>query len=400
LVGLAMVAVVGVAATGLWYTGRARLAVSVAPLPALIGMRTDNLPDQFPADGVFTDPTHGLLLVASCTPNVACTATLWATADGAATWQARTLPRPAEVMNSGYDLLVLEDGTLVFDRPGGYISMPAPGDGRTPSPQDPAPPEFVPAKRWVSSDNGRSWRDVPAPPKGTVAEVPAGAGLLVVPAESYDANPSGSQTMSSTLRADVVFPDGSTSRLATPPPGVDFLARPTFASDGSIWVEGFSMREGPSSQEPSPAMFLVQVSRDRGRSWQKAPLPGGVQSGRFATADGRSLYLVDNQAKAATLYYSHDAGLTWASIDMATARHPGAGGDAFPTTIAALPDGGLIVAHGGVLWRLAKNGTRLVTVSSPGDVLAVIRAGHGVLAIGPQGHVTTDGVTWLELHVE
>ena len=361
--GIAVALVVLVGASTMWYSRQPQ--VTPSPGRDLRGHRGHAVA-AVSAYATFVDVTHGYLGMATCARRRfdRCVIQLWATADSGATWQPRGLPLATTALAAVTAMAALDRDTITVDF--------AP----------PGPLRRGPAVRWLSPDGGRSWREVSLPPAGTVTEVPAGARLvaaLEAPLET---------------RLQVVRPDGTWDWLAQGPPDRDFQPSDVqVVGDGGIWIKGYRRNEPQT---------LVWVSRDRGATWQ--PVPGSGDA--FVTVDGRSLYFLEAAMdERPTVTYSRDGGATWASVSVPRPdrvpideRTPG-GDVANVATMAALPDGALIVAKNGLLRRLDTGTGRTVPVSGVGLVLAVFQAGPYAIAVGERSWLSTDGVGWVELHV-
>ena len=160
-----------------------------------------------------------------------CAVELWATEDGAAHWQRRSLPLAATALLGMAGMAALDRNTVLFDM--------------APS----GPLRRGPAVRWLSPDGGRSWREVSSPPgSGSVSEVNTGARLVLAldaPLET---------------RLQVLNLDGTWAWLANGPPDEGFQPSAVrLASDGSIWLEGYRRNEPDLSTvgQPGPRPELA-----------------------------------------------------------------------------------------------------------------------------------------------
>ncbi|MFF9068461.1 exo-alpha-sialidase [Streptomyces sp. NPDC014891] len=167
-------------------------------------------------------------------------------------------------------------------------------------------------RTWFTKDGGRTWRAGDTRTVGTTPEIPAGAVLGTDCAEPAGALPDDCRRH----RLVVVSPEDGRRRALARVPLLGDRPRPQEQPepDGSWWVSGTDPRSGRAA---------VAVSRDGGRGWTVARLPGPTaEPGRYtAVAVGRdAVYAaemgelrggepVKNPMRA--LHRSVDGGRTW-----------------------------------------------------------------------------------------
>ncbi|MEV4620109.1 hypothetical protein AB0J74_15555 [Asanoa sp. NPDC049573] len=314
----------------------------------------------------FVDADHGFALASSC-PAAAGDCAVWLanTSDGGTSWQAHqvpglTYPNAAEGGDPRVTLRVLDASRAALD---GY-------DGD---------------RRWFTTDAGATWTQPSPRPDGTVDSIPAN-GLAQI--ESNAGAPVG---------IVVLLPDGRSARLASPPvaPLTESMTDVTVGTDGSAWMEG--------SDDDRSWLF---VSRDRGRSWNRVPLPAEAAEpgrphrtvGRLAVYDGRTAFLVD--ASGYRLWRTKDDGRHWEPLLVPIAK------PSEDVGLVASPeaDGGLTVFDvlTGRSFTMRGNGDRFVPVAA--EQRPSVRIGARFLAgSGPSGREppyfhSSDRQTWTELH--
>jgi hypothetical protein len=248
-------------------------------LPALPG-------DVFlvdPPAPAFADADHGYLLLGRC-PGATCETWVATTRDAGRTWDGAIVPGltfPSEAGGTPRGSLHALDSThAIIESYDAILGGPA-------------------ARRWYTSDGGRSWSQVPTTPVATVEEVPPGA--------------LASTTTTAELPQQIVVTvtriDGTSAVLANPPqaPGVAsmLINGVLVAGDGSLWIQA-----GSDDDE------WLFVSRDRGRTWSRLPWPRGQpvkgHGYRFQPTDGRTLYVIDEGAFR--LWRTTDTGATWTEL--------------------------------------------------------------------------------------
>jgi hypothetical protein len=339
------------------------------------------------------------------------------TSDGGATWVQRGLPAGSDGQHGG-QLIALAGERLVFDQPDSFVGAMELGSMATSGPQGQHSMDvttmsgYQPARRWLSPDAGRSWREVPRQPAGVVAEIPPGSRLFYpTPAIAYATmgpEPVGSSGVSfvrSPVRAEVFGADGTSVTLANPPVGeAGFVGAETArASDGSIWVAARRVvaRTTVSGQTASDKLtFLeadIQVSRDRGRTWRSVTLPPFRGQSGFTTGDGHTLYLLDNESGSAGLTFSRDAGASWQTLELADPATGPVGRGPRLASMAALADGTALVALDGGLQRFDPRSATVTAVRTGVTVMVVRPAGMWAVASASDSmtHLaTSDGLTW------
>jgi hypothetical protein len=403
------------AVTGFMISTRAQVRATVADVPGRVFTQAGVLP----LAATFTDASHGFVLVARCGAGriANCVPHVSVTSDGGATWVQRGLPAGSDGQHGG-QLIALAGERLVFDQPDSFVGAMELGSMATSGPQGQHSMDvttmsgYQPARRWLSPDAGRSWREVPRQPAGVVAEIPPGSRLFYpTPAIAYATmgpEPVGSSGVSfvrSPVRAEVFGADGTSVTLANPPVGeAGFVGAETArASDGSIWVAARRVvaRTTVSGQTASDKLtFLeadIQVSRDRGRTWRSVTLPPFRGQSGFTTGDGHTLYLLDNESGSAGLTFSRDAGASWQTLELADPATGPVGRGPRLASMAALADGTALVALDGGLQRFDPRSATVTAVRTGVTVMVVRPAGMWAVASASDSmtHLaTSDGLTW------
>jgi photosystem II stability/assembly factor-like uncharacterized protein len=316
--------------------------------------------------GSFADERNGHLIVAVCEvlgEADTCATELRVTADSGASWTARDLPKVngAPVgLEAGFALYSLGASRIVVD----------------------APAATAPGYRFYSADGGETWEPRPRKPNGTATTVPEN-GWVFYPVPDPADRPSGSDTE---IAPQVLRPDGTAALLAKGPKYAEpSLSQVTLASDGSIWAT--------AATPPS-------VSRDRGRTWQRIPMPSvpGVVSSELRTSDGVHTYALVTTNEGIVMQASSDGGKKWSALKPPTARSSDSVNSA--PTFAQVPDGALLVQVGSSTFRYEVGETDPGEVRVEGVSFSTIEALHGgVSAIAggsraPSFFVSMDGRSW------
>jgi hypothetical protein len=314
-----------------------------------------------PQSGRFIDADRAYLLMLRC-PDIpkqaqdlgSCTQRLDVTTDGATFAVGPPLPgRGAPTL--GTSLWVFDNGALVFQDPSG---------------------------RWVSNNAGQSWAAVPTATAGSLASIPADAKLVPDPAPN-------------SVMPLVLTSDGKTYALSTAAPHDSVVPGELNSLNGDPIDGVFFLAHGAD----------LKVSTNRGATWQAANTGTAVVA-QLLGSDGRRLYAfsaVDNTTGAPIrpkILVSQDHGLSWSTVSIPPASEPGQheGQGIGPLTLAVLPSGGVLVADGVRLWRLATDGGTLQAI--PLDGTLGVRGLRGVvLRMHANGSSTTfqlstDGGLW------
>jgi len=261
-----------------------------------------------PPAPVFADADHGYLLLGRC-PTTTCETWVAATHDAGRTWDGAMVPGltfPSEAGATPRSSLHALDPThAVIESYDAILGGPA-------------------ARRWYTSDGGRTWTQVPTTPVETVEEVPPGA----------LAGTTTTAELPQRIVVTVTRLDGTSAVLANPPraPGVAsiLIDGVVVAGDGSLWIQAGS--------DDDQWLFF---SRDRGRTWSTLAWPPGQavkgHGYRFEPTDGHTLYLVDEGAFR--LWRSTDAGATWTELAVPYDN----GGHDLALVAVGQPDGGLVL---------------------------------------------------------
>jgi hypothetical protein len=245
------------------------------------------LPDDVwlvnPPMPAFADADHGYLLLGRC-PATTCETWVASTRDAGRTWDGALVPGltfPSDVGRTPRGSLHALDAThAIIESYDTILGGPA-------------------ARRWYTSDGGRSWSEVPTTPVATVDEVPPGA----------LAGTTTTAQLPQQIVVTVTRLDGTSAVLANPPraPGVAsmLINGVIVAGDGSLWIQA-----GSDDDE------WLFVSRDRGRTWSRLSWPRGQpvkgHGYRFQPTDGRTLYVIDEGAFR--LWRTTDAGAMWTEL--------------------------------------------------------------------------------------
>jgi hypothetical protein len=230
---------------------------------------------------LFTDRTHGYAVQQRCaeddlvdgvpdgapTPDVHrdCAAHLFVTADGGRRWHERDLPGEPATKDAGYDLVIGHSLMLWRNTPG---SVALGGWDR---------------RYWTTSDGGLTWHESSTPrPVG-----PAGSIAWFGPQDEL--------TFLATSPPEGFAADGNKYRIGPKNPL-------TAATDGSFWL---ACIDAP----------CVQVTRDKGQTWQAVtPSPGATSIDWVTSYDGQTAYAAVQTAEGPKLARSTDGGATWGEI--------------------------------------------------------------------------------------
>ncbi|GAA1818048.1 hypothetical protein GCM10009682_43530 [Luedemannella flava] len=413
LAALAGVTVVGVELFGGdadEHTAEPAPTATLAPAEAELEAQVARL-SYVPADAVFADARRGYALVVSCADRdepETCTTQLAATVDGGATWQRRPLPAGAAAGLSivRTRLLAVGPNGLLIDQPGQYEET----ETGAPAPSPTAPPKWIAGQRWFSPDGGRTWAPRARRATGTVTGFAPGYPLFFpspdVPNGLDPASPRVAALFNTP--AQVVRADGSTAVLARGPRGEGYTdVSVATAADGSVWVPSYVYGANGG------LTVRLQVTRDRGRTFQGVRVPTMSSPPSVFTADGRNVYLLEYDGQGgARLRASANAGRTWRDVKLPappkSQRGPvttgtigivssGAAGPG--PTVAPAADGALLVTHGSTLYRLAPGAAAMRKVADAPVMFSLMPAGRAMVGFGTKGgaagfFTSPDGVTW------
>lgn len=366
-----------------------------------------------PGAAFFTDVKHGYATVLQCAqfsdPDT-CTEELALSVDGGAHWTRQKLP--AEVGQglsvAGARLYPVGDGAIVLDVPGSLPPEAISNAEASPS-ATPDLSQWKAGQRWYTADGGRTWQPRARAATQSIAEIPAGARLIL---PLPDPVPSVGGPATFATRAQVLMPDGSVRLLTGGPSGQGFTDAPvTVAPDGRIWVPGFAMN-------PTTKAVAVRLltSTDRGHSFVQVPMPKIAAPPMVMTGDGRAVHLVEFDGQGGMrIQRTVNGGTSWqelkpppalkvqrgehtqAMIDLVASGAAGPGG----LTVAAMPDGALLLSNGSNLFRLAPGATTFAKLGGVPTIFGLIPAGPVTLAFGltsvgaPTFYTTTDGKRWV-----
>ncbi|MER5887448.1 sialidase family protein [Streptomyces sp. NPDC001941] len=300
---------------------------------------------------------------------------------GASHWALRKSPLPELAASQGSTTrLVVFGGGRAWLEEGGAADPGRDGEAGARA-----------GRTWFTSDGGRSWSEGRA--RGEVAAIPGGGVLGAECAEPPGPDTGGCRT----ARLVVLSPvDGSLRALARGPAlAADGLRAAERAEpDGSWWVTG---------RDPVTGRAAVASSRDGGRSWTVARLPGAAWDARgvVVTAGRDAVYAAElgpvAGAEAAknplrALYRSADGGRSWQRV---YATRPGTGPQTLLGRVVVRADGSLLLSGEGRSYE-SRDGGRTFTGT----------AGHGWVRRTPAGYqaagsecahsVSRDGETWDE----
>lgn len=208
-----------------------------------------------------------------------------------------------------------------------------------------------PDRTWFTRDSGRTWHPgTDQLERSPVAEVPSGA-PLVSPCTQLDSE--GNYCVRSQL--SVIMPDtGRYHRLAQAPDLTGQLVPAGETEDGTLFVSGTN---------PATNLPTLAVSKDRGRTWTTARLPGVAEGGwgLRVVADKDGCYAAqpgqhpDEEPKNGllTIHHSPDCGTDWKRVWRYRS-------EVEPRSILGVPiaaaDGSLTVHSESGIWRSTDNG--------------------------------------------
>jgi len=291
---------------------------TAVPAPAASGDPADVWPRLISVTAAGTDLYGVLKSCWECDPE------LYASADGGASWQSRTVP-PAPPDNgnprTGGVLISLGPETVAW-RERRTVSVdealraarPS-SDGSTVTSQEtPVSAGWL----WITTDGGRTWRQ-------------AAAGTTSVPAVPAGTRPLDCDLLRiATCTVGVIDPvTGRFAPLAGQPAGITL--QPGWTSevnvpfDGRLWVPGWD----PATNKPA-----VATSADAGRTWKTHVFAGAVVAGsdhqmylpKVAAGAGATAYALTYRTDGtADTYYTTDGGTTWRRGDTIRAAASSAG---------------------------------------------------------------------------
>lgn len=333
----------------------------------------------FVVELAFADTDRGYAVTMTCPIRVAaaadCRPALRRTTDGGRSWDSTRVPFGESGYGSDFPRLYVLPGALVLS---------ADSDGH---------------RRWVSTDDGATWRPAPDPGSATVDAADLPGDIVVSDSRYYW---TGSNDGGPAL---VLHADGTAAWLAHQPPHASGVAAIQTASDGSLWLVGTAdLTRGPYDPNGVPAS--VDMSRDHGRTWVSVTLPIHTlaTSCSLATDDGVTIYVgcpatgQPGAADATPVYRSTDGGAAWAALGM-----PQPGLPAW-SVLALAPDGSLVFVGGDTAWRYLPGGRLDVLRDMPavgnvaryGGYLVTVSGGKDT--VPPRYFVSLDGLNWRELH--
>jgi hypothetical protein len=367
--------------------------IAPQPTPSLDEDYDPHLPRQMLAAATFTGSDHGYATMLRCPTHRwrECTAEIMFTEDAGHGWSRVRSPSNARPVDGPpSELYVFDRDTLVLDQ---ADWVPPPDRDATAEPLDPtgdpsvAPstmPGYQRAGRWVSRNGGLSWHNVSPEPVGVVDAISEDERLIVAQRQSLAV-------------VQVLRPDGSAARLAHQPLGKHvYPFNAIMASDGSVWLSGY-VAGGPDQGSGDSAASRLYVSRDRGRTWRAVRLPKDTSAPIVSTADGRTLCSVDYRDDGAKIYTSHNSGTTWRELKLPVVNQAASH---LNTSAAPLRDGGVLISHGGKVYRHdPRTGSREVRPDDP-EVSWLVAAGAWVVGSSPDGAVwglPPDGSAWIKL---
>jgi hypothetical protein len=197
---------------------------------------------------------------------------------------------------------------------------------------------------------------------------------------------------------DVLTSDGRTRTLTTAPRAVALLPSALgYAENGEM--DGTFFLFDMSGK--------TLISTDRGRTWQQGDFTDTVTT--VGGAGGwRYLQLLEDSSAPPKLLASNDGGRTWSTMELppltpvlgpspSDHEEPGV---AQMVSTAVLPSGGVLLADGVKLWRLAPGGTAFEPLGNDTNTFAVIGLGGAVLGFRGSSpttmaaHFSTDGEHW------
>jgi photosystem II stability/assembly factor-like uncharacterized protein len=324
-------------------------ATAAEPTPLLVLLKAS-----------FVDETHGHLVVGTCDDTHdagTCGTELRVTADGGKTWVRRALPPTG----SG-NMIGVNDNSIMYSLGVDRIVIDVPGVLDPQSQQLSAPGE-----RFFTEDGGKTWKQRPRKPSGTVTEVPANGRLFYPLPDPGD----GPTKAGEGVAPQVLRPDGTAALLAKGPPYGSAQSVPAIAAtDGSIWAV---------------AATPASVTHDHGRSWTPVKLPkmDGDASAWLRTSDGRHAYLVATKANEGltALWSSADGAKSWHKLTLPKAGSGSTGAEGFSESA----DGAFLLLFDGKLYRYAVGDT------NPREVQLTGIPEFSLLAIGDHAVVLRTG---------
>lgn len=388
----AAVAVAGTAIAATIFLGPAAPPPSDRPTPAYVTTADDRV-SQFgvPVGGRFVDRNHGFVVLERCpysyrTPlavgdpryGVPCTDVLEATSDGGKTYHERALPT---TRMASIDLYVFDVSHLAIVQQGVTVAF---GNHEV----------NPPAARWISADGGVTWTPVDVQPGAAITEIPAGAQIIRL-GNNGD-------------RPAVLTPDGVSHPLTQ-----SVVATAELAADrGTVTAAGgmYFLTSDADPRYPGTNGDLW-ISRDDGRTWQKAHLPAGATNPTVLGFDGHWLYAqaaagsgsmtcspgiptsCQLPAVSTLTVASDDGGRTWQEMQLPP-NH-----DASYAFVGVAPSGGLIYDDGSQLWH-ANGAGHFVRMTEATKTQYLLGLGPAMVAIrvADDGTITlatsTDGAHW------
>ncbi|WP_461034995.1 WD40/YVTN/BNR-like repeat-containing protein [Streptomyces mayteni] len=233
-------------------------------------------------------------------------------------------------------------------------------------------------RHWVTTDGARNWRPATSTnAAGTVEEIPEEA-ILTADEDGLE----------------VLMPESAEYRRLAGQPALNNLGWPGILPDGAFWTSGV---------DPATGRRAMVVSHDRGRSWDRLPLPttAGVTSQTLAAGPDALYAFESGTARAGegtgvlAVHRSTDDGATW---DPVWTYHPGTTPRTVLGTPIAAADGSLLMYASDAIYRSENDGQDW-TISRPGsppERPEVTPAGYLLTDLTNPGHyrLSADGFTW------
>jgi hypothetical protein len=215
-----------------------------------------------------------------------CTRMLAASEDGGRTWRKLRMP----------DVLDDNEGTTIVAARGRAVVARNSERSRQALAVDPGAP-YPASAYWTSVDGGVTWRQ---PNVRTVDALPAGWAVF---------GPRETGTMAAV--------DPATGDIARVMPAAlrgYYFAPLRVPAAAGIWLTQLTPVDRPTENLIGHAM----ISRDGGRTWTERRLPKALLGGNFiygekrlTTADGRTVYGLDERGDSVRVFVSTDGGATW-----------------------------------------------------------------------------------------
>lgn len=307
-----------------------------------------------PIGGLFYDPTHGWLILMTCTADMNTCQNNYLVADGSGA-DLRLLTTTFRIATGGLFVFSSDDMVAVDEATG---------------------------VRLVSSDGGRSWTEAKHPTGPAVSQVPPDAILAQLP-----------DTQGSKSSIVALQRDGQIHPVTTLPPDASGLAVGPVAGYGGA----FFVTDGTA--------ILRRTTAD---PWQPVAIPAaGVPNFRILGLTRTGLYATGGPEADPILLVSPDTGRTWQELDwpspgaFAVPRDASQTPDVVPAydgRSAVVVDGSLLVSNGVRWWRYDDVRNLFTPVDGPAAIIGQDVFGAAIAVTGstkhPQIEISTDGQTW------